>query len=407
MVGDIVKQLVLEGKRVIIPNFGAFLIRDAATVPLLTSDNVTFSQFLRYNDGFLEKELVQRASVHKDETNAVISAFVDEIIAAINTHGKYGINGLGYFYKDEKNGINFSISDPHKEEISHASTQNSEQVVEDIPTVQESQPLQNEEETAAAQSSSPVANERKETSIITGNEAEEDVRTKNVRKDKPIEKVSAEKKKVIATETIKESSDRAKAPRKHWTKVLIGGIAAIGVLLVLNVFWNDIFGIDNDSKKPKIILEPIEPSSQADDVDKAEKKVNKENKVQNEIDKQILSTLKEKSTPENTEKSKSETKTDKKKEKESVSEKKKIEQSKNSAKVEISNSYVIVLGSFGTEANAKKRLQELSAKNISAKIIERNNMHSIVFGNFSDYDKAQKEQTRLKGLGVEGWISRR
>ena len=79
MVGTVIKSIVSQGKRVIIPDFGAFLIKDSSLNPIITKENVTFSPFLRYNDGFLESELAHAEGLHKDEASAKLTDFIQKI----------------------------------------------------------------------------------------------------------------------------------------------------------------------------------------------------------------------------------------------------------------------------------------------------------------------------------------
>ena len=65
---SIVANVVRGGNRLILPGLGAFLVK--AGSGLFRPEDVTFSPFLRYNDGALEGELARTLSQGPAEAHA-------------------------------------------------------------------------------------------------------------------------------------------------------------------------------------------------------------------------------------------------------------------------------------------------------------------------------------------------
>lgn len=395
MVGDVIKMLVLQGKRVIIPNFGAFLIKDSSQSSMLLNDNVTFSPFLRYNDGVLENEVSHNENLHKDEASKQVSDFVDAIKVCIFEEGKvFEIEGLGCFFVDGKGNVCFSTSIVKQKE-------------DDKEIVKSERNNDNPSSISSDTSDNLKINsifDLASDSIVDSTTEQVFIKQpSDIDEEKEITvKVEVDTKQMVdndrindnsSSEIINIASKNNIPPSKKFSKgILIGFLLILFSLLALNLFWNDIFGIKTEGNRPKIVLDPIEEKK----MDEIAKVVEKKHEVQDAIDEHISSSLKE--NPKEIKPS------FKPQEKAKYSSNQQVEQKKSS---KIQNEYVIVLGSFGTHENAQKCILELSRKSIKAKVIVRNKMNSVVFGSFENYEDAQKEQNRLKSMGVDGWISRK
>lgn len=98
---NILKEIIKNNRRVIIPELGAFIKND--------NKPIVFSSLLKYNDGFLENELQKKGIANPD---SFIKSFVEDILYVINEEQIFNIEGLGYFYKENGNiQFNFQISD--------------------------------------------------------------------------------------------------------------------------------------------------------------------------------------------------------------------------------------------------------------------------------------------------------
>ena len=112
-----IKELALSNRRVIIPDLGAFLSKEGDG----DEKNLIFSSFLKYNDGFLEKQLAEKEKVDRSQAIEEIKKFVAEVTKALQARQSYAIDGFGVFHMDERGSIAFApqgteILDKPKEE---------------------------------------------------------------------------------------------------------------------------------------------------------------------------------------------------------------------------------------------------------------------------------------------------
>lgn len=99
-----IKEFVHNNRRVIIPDLGAFLLKDSGNEGNKT---IIFSSFLRYNDGFLEEVLAQKANLDKASASVAVKKFTEEITRAMRNKKRYEIPDFGYFALDDKGTIQF------------------------------------------------------------------------------------------------------------------------------------------------------------------------------------------------------------------------------------------------------------------------------------------------------------
>lgn len=99
-------QLIAAHSRLILPNLGAFLHKDAAD-ETFSASKVTFSPFLKYNDGKLEDYLSKTTGISKEESFKQVHALVSSINQQLESSGKYPIPGLGQLVRDNQGAISF------------------------------------------------------------------------------------------------------------------------------------------------------------------------------------------------------------------------------------------------------------------------------------------------------------
>jgi len=87
-------SLIKENNRVIIPEFGAFIVAKENGISVL------FNNFLSFNDGLLVDHLVNEESISKEEANTRVVDYVAKLKEALDAVGSYTIEGLGKFTKD-------------------------------------------------------------------------------------------------------------------------------------------------------------------------------------------------------------------------------------------------------------------------------------------------------------------
>lgn len=96
-----INALLNTNLRVIIPDFGAFIIRQKE--PRI----VVFNEFLRYNDGLLIEYIARTEGVELDIARQLVSDFTVNITKALESGRSYTIKGLGVLQKDSSGKIVF------------------------------------------------------------------------------------------------------------------------------------------------------------------------------------------------------------------------------------------------------------------------------------------------------------
>ncbi len=91
-------DLIKENNRVIIPNFGAFIISKENGISIL------FNNFLSFNDGLLVNYVAENKGIDTIVATDQVFDFVDTLKKELDEKGIYNIEKLGVFKKDE-NGI--------------------------------------------------------------------------------------------------------------------------------------------------------------------------------------------------------------------------------------------------------------------------------------------------------------
>lgn len=436
MVGATIKSLVLQGKRVIIPEFGAFLIKDTTVNPLIVKDNVTFSPFLRYNDGFLENELAHAHGMHKDEASVKVAEFVALIKRSIyDDNALFQIDGLGFFYKDPRGNASFSIDDPSvilevsqpKATSQEVPTKVVEEVHKPFSSVIEETKVEPAPATPASVQAPPQPAAQHSEPVVDRPVAQP---TPEPAKPRIVESTPSEKRSVqtgrtdTATITATEKADgsvkkddtsavhinNVPPSRKFSRGLLFSFLGLLVALFVLNMFWSDIFGASGDRSKPQIVLDPMDQ----EEVSKAKEKVEAKEQVQQAISDEVVATV-EQSVKASSKPKKAPDEAKPTAEKKADAASTKAEPAKKGdAKAAASqpaksgtDSYAIIHGSFSTAENANKMVKELAKKGVKAVVVSRNKMSSVVSGDFKTYEAAQKELNRVKALGIDGFISKR
>ncbi len=110
----IIFSLIKENNRVIIPNFGAFIVAKESGFTVL------FNNFLSFNDGLLIDNLAKSENISSEEAAEKVTQFVEEIKNQLDVNGRYEFDQLGVFTKDTSGILRFTQSEEinNKEEDS-------------------------------------------------------------------------------------------------------------------------------------------------------------------------------------------------------------------------------------------------------------------------------------------------
>lgn len=102
MISKYIKELIPNNSRIIIPDFGAFMIQDTPNGKV-----ISFNDFLKFNDSVLLNRIITSEKVDAAKGKESIKAYVAEIEAAFKAGDSFAVEGVGYLSKDSQNNINF------------------------------------------------------------------------------------------------------------------------------------------------------------------------------------------------------------------------------------------------------------------------------------------------------------
>lgn len=103
MISKYIKELIPDNSRIIIPDFGAFMIQDTPNGKL-----ISFNDFLKFNDSVLLNRIITNEKVDAAKGKEVIKAYVAEIEAAFKAGESFAVEGVGYLSKDGQSNIVFT-----------------------------------------------------------------------------------------------------------------------------------------------------------------------------------------------------------------------------------------------------------------------------------------------------------
>lgn len=94
---SVLTKMVQSNVRLILPTIGAFFVKDLESG--FRAENVTFSTFLRYDDGRLTELLAQEEGIPAAEAMQRCESIYKYVDSELETHGACGIPGLGTLRK--------------------------------------------------------------------------------------------------------------------------------------------------------------------------------------------------------------------------------------------------------------------------------------------------------------------
>ncbi|NOQ25012.1 MAG: hypothetical protein GQ564_06575 [Bacteroidales bacterium] len=389
MIATYIQELLATNNRVIVPNYGAFLVRatskskDANTLEEKLKD-IYFSPFLKFNDELLEKYIIKKENVTKEQASEKITTFINDIKKELDLEKPFIIEGFGQFVADKQGKVQFltvakdvaeapsaakkeekkEIEMPEKpdkpsasKKIPVAKTTPTEEKIEDKSKVAETKPtkaIDEKEEQKKESKATSSADKLKEFKPETKTPV---TPTNEVPKAKP-----------VTNQT--KSIYSAKEQKKPINKGLILSIA-IGLPLAAIFIWgilnlNTIKTVFNKEKTEKVVEQ--KPAT----------------KVKTETPATAAS------------------------EKETVAkaETKKTEKVVKQKPVTPQKKYYIIAGSFKNEKYALSYMNKLKAEGYKAeKLAERNGMHAVSYESFADKKEALAQYKHLADeKGLQTWI---
>ncbi len=100
MDNNLLKQLIVRHRRVVIPDFGAFLKKETPE-----GEALVFSPFLRKDDGVVTNAIVREYGVETEDARAMVAEFVIYLRQSLASSGKYYIEGVGMLMADANGAI--------------------------------------------------------------------------------------------------------------------------------------------------------------------------------------------------------------------------------------------------------------------------------------------------------------
>lgn len=103
MIKKYINELVSGNNRVIVPDFGAFMVQDTTEGKV-----ISFNDFLKFNDGLLVNHIIKSEKVNKSQALDLIKEFVKEVELQFSQGKSYPIENLGELVKDAQGNIKFA-----------------------------------------------------------------------------------------------------------------------------------------------------------------------------------------------------------------------------------------------------------------------------------------------------------
>ncbi len=104
MIHKYIKELVENNNRVIIPDFGAFMVQSTAE-----GKQISFNDFLKFNDGLLVNQIIKSEKTSKNEATEQIKTFIKNIDETFSNGKPYEIKDVGFLVKDDHGNIKFNV----------------------------------------------------------------------------------------------------------------------------------------------------------------------------------------------------------------------------------------------------------------------------------------------------------
>ena len=393
MLNEYVKELIASNNRVIIPNFGAFLLRATSknkNKKDLASkiDDIYFSPFLKFNDELLVNHIMKKEDLDQKKALEKINEYIKTIENSVNKEGVYKIEGLGEFYQDAQGKIQFKI-------IPSSAEGKEEKSTEKKPGETKSKTSKPEADKAAKKTiHEKAASGKKESSQAEPTKAKEEPKKETPREATPKQekqKATApktEKQKTAPASSSKPSGSAVKSPEKKKTNkglvlsIAIGlPIAAIFVWAMLNFDTvKNIFSSKDQSDQ--VMTEKVEKEGKAGEEGKTSKEKQGEQATKDQAEDKEMS--------QDQSKNQEQTTTDKSNKTEATSKEKK---------------FYIVAGSFRKKQNAINFRDKLQDQGYNSELIgERNGMHAVSYSSFKSKAKAEAELSMFRKKGIQSWL---
>ena len=409
-------ELIEKNTRVILPDFGAFLIKDDGT-GVFKPENITFSPFLRYNDGLVEDMLAQAKGITKDDARKREADFIDSIKSELDTKKAFPLNEYGFLSLDSRGSIIFKYGKPEKIAKTEPAKAESPKPIKkatekvtvkpevkpekepekiekfsdaDLLEIKENEKIEQVQQSAEVELPKNV--EQKADIEIETPSTTKSATTKQKQEIKPITQSVKQQSKPI--QPSKESSGVGKA-------IFIGVLIAIAVIAVA-VGWFLLNGEYSNIKKEKVteIALPTKPTQTESIKEKQESEDEQKGKFDEEYEK--LSREMDKSPD-------SDKRYIEPKATPSTEVKTETPTTDNSIipAFPSEGTFHLVVGSFRNLEYAEKFSNDLKSSGYSSRVIEQSSgMYAVTLGSFSTQSDALDAMDKVKSQHPNVWLLR-
>ncbi|MEF8844806.1 MAG: SPOR domain-containing protein [Bacteroidales bacterium] len=407
MLDEYIKELIANNNRVIIPNFGAFLLRATSknkNKKELSAkiNDIYFSPFLKFNDELLMNHVIKKENVTQREAMDMLNQYISTIENSVKENGSYQIQGFGEFYMDNQGKIQFRIQSSARKES---------------PKETQQAPPARESETRESQKTGSTINEkaaRKKTST-TQAKSEEQSKPKTEKQQAPTSTSAQKSEKTVKTGagtagsgTTGASASAGKTPpppppKKEKTgqsggkrnKGLLLSIV-IGVPVAVVFIW----AMLNFDTVQSIFTkdERQTPAMEAMDEGTEQQRQEQEEQDQTTSEEDTASDREQIQEPAETQ--------DLQTTQAEQSERQTSPSQQQVSRASEGKKYYIVAGSFENRENAVNFRQKLRSQGYDSEMIgERNGMHAVSYASFDNKSQAKRELQKLRNEeGVQAWL---
>lgn len=259
MISKYLKALIESNNRIIIPDFGAFMIQDSPE-----GKQISFNDFLKFNDGLLVNQMIKTDKISKDQATAQVKDFIKAVEKSFTQKKPYHIEGVGFLSKDNHGNIKFETKIEDTKEQKPAATDvkptielATEPKKEEAPKAAKEtakEPVKKEtpakEEKKEEKKADPIAEKAKPSTTATTAKTAEAPKAE-VKKEAPTKTAtSATSQKTTAQKTTATKPKVATTSNNSNTTTIIVVIAAVLVLFIGGYFLLKAMGVIGGGKKP-------------------------------------------------------------------------------------------------------------------------------------------------------------
>lgn len=393
-------NIIENNSRIILPDFGAFLLKESGNNEF-KPENITFSPFLKYNDGVLEEYFAKSKGITKEESIKQIKAFIEQVKNQINEAGYFTIEGIGKLTRNNRGAI-ILVAEGSNTDTINPSEQSSK-------SKRDTKIKSYKSEQSIVIDNNPILNQAPNTIDLIEMEQEIDISSaeenpnsneeiSNANTNNEIQDInpSLEPNTIVtnaSSEVITEKEttmNTTKKKKKSSLRPLLIFVGASIVTIIILVLIIRSFVVNNN----EIIVDPI-PVAPTEIEAKPAVEETSNSKPKDELDKAFDEMNPEGNT----------NKTITTKEQAAVEEQ--IEKSvieNASQKNQTKEQFYLVVGSFKDISNAEKYSKQLNSEGYKSEVIPQSGKNYVTVGSFATKEKAAEEKNKLITKFSSVWI---